>query len=160
MLDVSIRKAVNSDLGPIVSLYNLLWTDSDQPLDMKVAANIFGRVQGQPNSSFYVAEHEGRIVGTFVLFIVDNLSHGGAPEGLIENVVVHRKYQRQGVGRQMMSFAMKRCKEEGCYKIVLSSSDKRDNAHEFYESLGFERHGYSFVVNLEDGGKDQREEHR
>ena len=40
----------------------------------------------------------------------------------------------------------------GCYKVVLSSSDKRDNAHEFYQSLGFEQHGYSFVVDL--GSRD------
>ena len=47
-----------------------------------------------------------------------------------------------------MNFAMDRCKEKGCYKIALSSQFKREAAHKFYESLGFEKMGYSFVVEL------------
>ena len=35
---------------------------------------------------------------------------------------------------------------KGCYKLVLSSNAKRERAHAFYESLGFERHGYSFRI--------------
>jgi hypothetical protein len=27
-------------------------------------------------------------VGTFALLVMDNLAHGGAPEGVVENVVV------------------------------------------------------------------------
>ena len=34
------------------------------------------------------------------------------------------------------------------YKLVLSSNAKRERAHAFYESLGFERHGVSFRLNL------------
>jgi predicted GNAT family acetyltransferase len=37
-------------------------------------------------------------------------------------------------------------REAGCYKMALSSNVKRAAAHAFYESLGFERHGYSFVI--------------
>ena len=46
---------------------------------------------------------------------------------------------------------MERCREKDCYKLVLSSNARRERAHAFYESLGFERHGFSFRVNLERG---------
>ena len=49
----------------------------------------------------------------------------------------------------MMEFALERCRQKGCYKLVLSSNAKRTRAHAFYELLGFERHGYSFRVDLE-----------
>jgi GNAT superfamily N-acetyltransferase len=49
-------------------------------------------------------------------------------------------------GQQMMQFAMHCCREKGCYKVVLSSNIKREAAHRFYESLGFQKHGYSFIV--------------
>jgi GNAT superfamily N-acetyltransferase len=49
----------------------------------------------------------------------------------------------------MMRFALACCREKRCYKLVLSSNAKRVRAHAFYESLGFERHGYSFRVDLE-----------
>ena len=49
----------------------------------------------------------------------------------------------------MMRFAMARATEKHCYKIVLSSNAKRERAHSFYESLGFERHGFSFRIMLD-----------
>jgi len=48
----------------------------------------------------------------------------------------------------MMSHAIGLCRERGCYKVVISSNFKRPKAHAFYESLGFERHGYSFRLTL------------
>jgi hypothetical protein len=47
-----------------------------------------------------------------------------------------------------MEYAMQKCKELGCYKLSLSSNVKRENAHKFYESLGFIKYGYSFVVDI------------
>ena len=41
------------------------------------------------------------------------------------------------------------CRQKGCYKMMLSSNLRRTGAHAFYESLGFEKHGYSFRIDLE-----------
>ncbi|MGZ8403454.1 MAG: GNAT family N-acetyltransferase [Rhodoplanes sp.] len=54
-----------------------------------------------------------------------------------------------GIGRAMMRFAIERAQQACCYKLVLSSNATRKRAHAFYESLGFERHGYSFRIMLE-----------
>jgi len=40
------------------------------------------------------------------------------------------------------------CRSAGCYKLALSSNLKRAGAHRFYDSLGFERHGFSFVTRF------------
>jgi hypothetical protein len=40
---------------------------------------------------------------------------------------------------------------------MLASSAKRERAHTFYESLGFERHGFSFRVGLTQIESDQVE---
>ena len=45
-----------------------------------------------------------------------------------------------------MEHAREQCRAAGCYKMALSSNLKREGAHAFYDSLGFERHGYSFVI--------------
>ena len=101
-----------------------------------------------PNYDLYVAVTEGQIVGSFALLIMDNLAHMGAPSAVVEDVVVHSKWRGQGIGSQMIRFAMEKAKGEKCYKLALSCSINRDRAHKFYESLGFERHGYSFLVKL------------
>lgn len=71
----------------------------------------------------------------------------GMPSAVIEDIAVDPEWQRRGVGKMMMRHALKECSKKGCYKAVLSSNLKREQAHAFYESLGFERHGYSFRVN-------------
>ena len=79
---------------------------------------------------------------------MDNLAHQGIPSGVIEDVVVGERYQGKGIGKAMMTYAVNVCREQGCYKVALSSNVKREKAHRFYESLGFEKHGYSFYVEF------------
>ncbi|WP_335622404.1 GNAT family N-acetyltransferase [Acidovorax carolinensis] len=61
-------------------------------------------------------------------------------------MVVAAGRQGQGIGRQMMAHAVHQARDAGCYKLALSSNAKRVAAHAFYESLGFARHGLSFVI--------------
>ena len=49
----------------------------------------------------------------------------------------------------MMEYARERCRERGCYKMALSSNLARDEAHRFYESLGFDKHGFSFRMPID-----------
>ncbi len=86
-------------------------------------------------------------MGTFALLIMDNLGHMGTPSAVIEDVAVDPAWQQKGIGREMMRYALEMAGEKGCYKVALSSNLKRERAHAFYESFGFERHGYSFRVD-------------
>jgi GNAT superfamily N-acetyltransferase len=77
-----------------------------------------------------------------------NLGHRGSPSGIMEGVVVASTYRQSGIGRKMVARALELCREGGCYKMMLSSNLAREGAHRFYERLGFERHGYSYRVEL------------
>jgi GNAT superfamily N-acetyltransferase len=106
----------------------------------------YRRFKQYPNYRLFVAELNGAIVGTFALLIMDNLAHLGTPSGVVEDVVVTADLRGKGIGRRMMETALAICRESGCYKMALSSNLKREAAHAFYESLDFEKHGYSFRV--------------
>jgi GNAT superfamily N-acetyltransferase len=125
--------------------------DDGKVLPTKQAQGILARIRSYPEYRIYVAKTGDRIVGTFALLIMDNLAHMGAPSAVVEDVVVQPDRQGKGIGKQMMQFAIRRCKEIGCYKLSLSSNLKREVAHRFYESLGFRRHGYSYFVKLTEG---------
>jgi GNAT superfamily N-acetyltransferase len=116
--------------------------------DVAASAHRFARIAAYPDYAVYLAEEDGVPVGTFALLVMDNLAHGGAPEGVVENVVVAEGRRGQGLGRALMRFAMDRCAAAGCYKLVLSSNVQREAAHRFYEDLGFVQHGLSFSVPL------------
>jgi len=144
-----IRIATHEDLPEILSLYSQLETDDTQVLELEKAKAIFDKMKSYPDYHVYVAEADGVIIGTFALAIMDNLAHMGARSGLIEDVAVSPLLHGQGIGKQMMKFAIEICREKSCYKISLSSNLKRKNAHEFYEGIGFKIHGYSFQMELE-----------
>ena len=144
-----IRKAEKKDLPAILTLHSEIDLVSEKSTSLQKAQDIFYRIRTYPDYHVYIAVEDGEIVGTFALLIMDNLAHNGAPSGIIEDIVVKKDRQGKGIGKQMMAYAMKKCKEAGCYKLTLSSNTVRDKAHKFYESLGFKKHGYSFTVDID-----------
>ncbi len=145
---VTYRRATREDLPRILKLYAQPALDDGRVLPQAEAERLFARMQGYPDYAIYVAVHEGEVIGTFSLLVMDNLAHMGAPSAVIEDVAVAPGLQRRGVGRQMMEHALRLAREKGCYKAMLSSNLKRGHAHAFYESLDFERHGYSYLTRL------------
>ena len=149
MPEVDIREAIKQDLPAILALYAQPDMDGDHVLPVEQAQEIYARFKTYPDYRLYVATGGGEIIGTFALLIMDKLGHGGAPIGIVEDVVVGSEWQEKGVGSQMMRFAMARCAEVACSKLALSSNVSREAAHRFYESLGFQKYGYSFSVEFD-----------
>jgi GNAT superfamily N-acetyltransferase len=145
-----IRDADRHDLPGVLALYAQPDLDDGVILPLHDAERIFARFARYPDYTLYVAEQDGRIVGSFALLIMDNLGHLGAPSAVVEDVVVGPVLHGRGIGRAMMRFAMMRAKEKHCYKLVLSSNAKRERAHKFYEQIGFERHGFSFRIMFDE----------
>jgi GNAT superfamily N-acetyltransferase len=145
-VNVVIREAHEFDLPQVLSLYAQPDLDDGAVLTPAEALPIWRGFADYPDYRLYVALEDGRVIGTFALLIMTNLAHQGTPSGIVEDVVVSTTHQGSGVGRAMMAFARERCAEKGCYKMALSSNLKRERAHQFYESLGFEKHGYSFRI--------------
>ncbi|MBN8920885.1 MAG: GNAT family N-acetyltransferase [Rhizobiales bacterium] len=151
MLDrpaLTIRAAVEGDLDGVLALYAQPEIDDGNVLPRNAAAAVFRRFAQYPDYTLYVADRDGAIVGSLALLVMDNLGHLGARSAIVEDVVVHPALHGQGIGQEMMRFAMARAREKGCYKLTLSSDGKRLRAHAFYDALGFERHGLSFRIGL------------
>ena len=149
-MSVTIRQAREADLPTILQLYAQPDIDDGAVLSIEEAERIFRRFADYPDYRLFVAVHQGEIVGSYALLIMDNLGHLGARSGLVEDVVVDPDFQGSGIGRAMMNHAVSEARFKGCYKVALSSNLKRERAHAFYESIGFERHGYSFLLRLEE----------
>jgi len=145
---LEIRKAIISDIPSVLRLYGSIGLDDKEILSIERATAIFNKFSQYPNYSLYVATIENEVVGTFELLIMDNLAHNGSPSAIVEDVAVDINYRSQGIGKKMMEYAMQICRQRGCYKLTLSSNLKRQAAHQFYENLGFTKHGYSFYVEL------------
>ena len=97
----------------------------------------FAAIDGDPNNQVYVAEREGKVVGTFQLTFIRQLSYGGCLVAQVESVHVHSSQRSHGIGRVMMDYAIAEARRRGALRIQLTSNVRRTRAHEFYERLGF-----------------------
>ena len=154
-MTLQIRQALASDLPAVLQLYAQPAMDNGNVLSLTDAEKVFAQFSLYPSYRLFVAcdvkpqqRVSPEIVGTYALLVMHNLAHQGTPSAIVEDVVVRAEHQSLGVGRTMMAHAMDLAREAGCYKLVLSSNQKRVGAHAFYESLGFQRHGYSFQIEM------------
>jgi len=106
MVPCRVREALEDDLPSLLSLYAELDQEGAPVLSEEDAFALLARIQSSSNQRIYVATVGGEVVGTFALLTMDNLAHGGAPLGLVESVVVNARMRRQGIGTQMMRFAV------------------------------------------------------
>jgi GNAT superfamily N-acetyltransferase len=144
----TVRAAKESDIPRIQELY-LQLAFTPPPPDMQRPSaeeykRVFQEMNTLPNYEFIVAEEAGDVIGTTVLAILPGMAHGVSPFAVIEYVVVDEKYRGKGIGKTMMEYCMSKAKEAGCYKIMLTSDNRRTEAHDFYKSLGFEASAHGF----------------
>jgi GNAT superfamily N-acetyltransferase len=143
---MTIREASARDLPDILRAYHESGIGAEAAYTVEEAREQFQLLQKYPSYRVFVAAVEGVFAGTYALIILDNLNKRGAKAAVVEDVAVLPSFQGRGVGRAMMEHARALCRAAGCYKMALSSNLKREPAHAFYDALGFERHGYSFVI--------------
>ena len=143
---VKIRPALEKDIPRILELYPQL---SFNPGDYKTppvedCKKVLAAAAKVPGYSLLVAEENSQVVGTTVLAILPGFAHGTAPFAVIEYVVVDEKRRSKGIGKLMMEYCLARAKEAGCYKVMLTSDKRRERAHKFYRSMGFEASAEGF----------------
>ena len=71
------------------------------------------------------------IMGTSTLHIIEKVDRR---IGLIEDVVVSKKFRGKSVASSIVKKLISISKKEGCYKIILNTDSKTES---FYEKLGF-----------------------
>jgi GNAT superfamily N-acetyltransferase len=145
-MSVHIRQAESADVAAVLALYAQVDFNNDDVLSEAEAQKIFAEFSRYPSYRLFVAINGTQVVGSYALLVMHNMAHGGMPSAVVEDVVVAIAFQGRGIGRQLMDHAKEQAKSAGCYKLALSSNRKRHAAHAFYESLGFDQHGLSFVI--------------
>jgi len=85
--------------------------------------------------------------GRIYLYLIKNDLHE-KPYGLLEDLFVEESYRGSGLGRQLVQTAIEEAKKLGCYKLIGTSRNSRDEVHGFYKKLGFEEYGKEFRMNL------------
>jgi GNAT superfamily N-acetyltransferase len=148
MNGLTIREATEEDIPAILGLYSVARIGDGENFTVDEALLHLTSLRQYPSFRVFVALMAGTVVGTYELLVMDNMAKRGRRSGIVEDVAVDPQSQGQGIGRAMMQHALEQCRRAECYKLTLSSNLKREDAHRFYDALGFKRHGYSFQIEM------------
>lgn len=133
---VTVRRIEQDELDALLDLYHDL-SPNDPPLKQEDAQQIFRRLLRSEEVDIWVAVRAEAIVATCVAITVPNLTRGGRPFVVIENVVTKREFRNQGIGKALLQHVITLAKEQGAYKVMLQTGSSNPATHAFYKGLGF-----------------------
>jgi GNAT superfamily N-acetyltransferase len=153
MNSLIFRKAELSDLPKIVEMLadDFLGKSREKfslPL-LPSYVEAFEEINLDPNNLLAVVDFPNRkTIGTIQLTFIPGIAMKGTKRLLIEAIRVDDSFLNQGIGTKMMEWAIEEGMKRGCKIAQLTSNQLRQNAHRFYEKLGFEATHYGFKKYL------------
>jgi glucosamine-phosphate N-acetyltransferase len=142
-MTVKIRKLQEKDLfnGFLESLDSLRKASDLKPKKAKI---IFKKMRSIPDHVIYVAVRDSKIIGAATIFVEQKFIHQGGKVGHIEDVVVNKEHQGEGIGLKLIKALIQYAEKKGCYKTVL---DCTDEVMPFYKKLGFKHFSNSMRID-------------
>ena len=110
------------------------------PLDREASEiefQVFNEIINSKYLELIVAEDGGTLLGSCYLNVIPNITRGGRPYAVIENVVTDSAHRNRGIGKSLLDHAVELSWARNCYKIMLMSGRKEDTVHAFYKKCGF-----------------------
>ena len=143
---IAIRLATVEDAERVAALS----TQLGYPTSLEDTQRYLAQVARDPSHVVYVAAEDGWVVGW--VHVRAMLHDDRAAE--IEGLVVDEAYRGRGIGRLLMQQSEQWMRERGCGTVYVRSNIVREEAHRFYEGLGYEniKTSLTFRKTLSDGG--------
>lgn len=140
-MKLKFRQAAREDLPEIVRMLADDFLGStreryENPLPESYV-KAFEEIEADKNNELIIAEKDSDIVGTLQITFTPSISFQGGKRATVESVRVDKKYRGQGIGKELMLWAIERARKENCVALQLTTNSDRKDAHRFYENLGF-----------------------
>ncbi|NEP81553.1 MAG: GNAT family N-acetyltransferase [Okeania sp. SIO3B3] len=136
--ELKIQIASEADLDPLVNLVVAFRDHLEQstPSDADFRESITLLLKDSGTEFFLGRDGQGTGLG----YVQCRYRYSAWISGLdaeLEDVFVVREARRNGVGRQLVEFALARASERGCRSIGLSTNERNEAALRLYKRLGF-----------------------
>lgn len=139
-MPVEIRDARPEDAESIAELLTQLGYPAD-------AGAVSRRLEGLGSDRLLLATRDGAVAGLAQLHVSPSLEYD-RPAGKIAAFVVDEAHRRHGVGRALLAAMEREARARGCELLFLTTSERRADAHAFYERLGLEHTGRRYAKRL------------
>jgi len=138
-MQLYLRDALETDVDDLVDLMvqGRVAGDYDGPAHGPAYLDALREIDARDDSYLLVAELGGHVVGMLQLFTFRHFQHRGGRCAEIESMHVAERVRGRGIGSRLLTHAIGRARELGCYRVQLTSNMARPEAHKFYEAHEF-----------------------
>jgi ribosomal protein S18 acetylase RimI-like enzyme len=124
-----------------------LMTQLGYPTSASEMASRLRAISGEKDFATFVAVEAGEVLGMIGISASYSYEHNDR-NGRIIALIVRTDMRGRGLGRELVAFAEDYLGRKNVGRIVLTSRFTREEAHKFYEALGYERTGWRFIKQL------------
>ena len=143
VMSLAIRNAKLNDAAPLAQLMcELGYETTESEMQMRME-----RIAADERYRTFVAVRDGKVCGMIGTIMSLSYEHND-PGGRILALATLSTMRRCGIGRALVATAEKDFAQRGIRRVALNTRLAREDAHKFYESLGYERNGWRFVKQL------------
>jgi ribosomal protein S18 acetylase RimI-like enzyme len=143
---VIVRPAEPRDADRVLALMEGL-TRPAVADDPKPQRRVFLAHLAHDDAQVFVAELDGEVAGAASLWIQPRLNWT-TPQAWIPDLYVDPAFRRRGAARALLDACVVEARRRGCHRLVLESGHHRAEAHELYESYGFEHYARAYALDL------------
>ena len=133
---MEFRRLTASDLVSLLDLYSQL-DANEREYSIDQSKEVWKEIEADDNIQYFGAIDDGKVVSTCYAVYIPNLTRGNRGISFIENVITDKEYRRRGLASRVIEMAIAFAKDRHCYKVILQSGMTRMEAHQLYESKGF-----------------------
>jgi GNAT superfamily N-acetyltransferase len=131
---IEIKKISADDLKGLKILYEDGFEDM---VDFEKMGEVFNAIRDKPEYYLLCARSDGKVVGSAMGILCQELYGKCLPFMVIENLVVLSGYRRSGIARKLLNYLEELAVQHKCTMIILVASEHRSGAHRLYESMGY-----------------------
>ena len=142
-VDVTVRAAEAADAEALAELMiQLGYETRASEMQMRMEA-----ILANKNYATLVAVSKGKVCGMIGTFTCYTYEHN-SPSGRILALVVSDKMRGRGVGHALIAAAEKDLAQKNISRVAVNTRFERDEAHQFYEKVGYTKNGFRFAKEL------------
>ncbi len=150
---LTVRDATRGDIPTIVGLLADDGLGStretvDGPVPESYFA-AFDAIASTPLVRLLVAETGGEIVGCMQLNLIPHISMKGGIRAQLQSMRIRGDKRNQRLGETFIRMAMDIARGAGCTMMELTTDNSRDDAHRFYQRLGFQATHQGMKIRLD-----------
>jgi ribosomal protein S18 acetylase RimI-like enzyme len=133
MKQLNIRVAQKTDIPAMANLLNELFAiEMDFQIDLEKQQRGLTLLLESNHAVVFVVELENQIIGMCSLQILISTAQG-SKVGLIEDLIITKNHQKQGIGNQLLETIKNWAMQQGLTRLQLLADKTNQNALDFYQ---------------------------